>query len=59
VGAPVLIVFLLFIVFVSGGLLIRGQGAVRGPRFWIGMTFMLGGAAAFLYIWFRAMYLPF
>ena len=39
-GAPLLIVFGLKSVFVIGGLLIRGQGYVRGPRFWLGLALM-------------------
>ena len=40
------------LVVVAGGLLIRGQGSVRGVRYWVGLALMLTGPIAFLYMQF-------
>lgn len=48
----VVIVLVPVLVVVAGGLLIRGQGSVRGVRFWVGIALMLAGPIAFLYIQF-------
>lgn len=40
------------LVVVAGGLLIRGQGPVRGMRYWVGIALMLTGPIAFLVMQF-------
>ena len=51
VGGELLVyVFLPAVIAVIGGLLIRGQGATRGARFWIGMALLIAGAAVFLWV---------
>lgn len=60
-GGGVLLVFLTVIVFVIGGLLLRGQSADRGLRWWLGWVLLIGGGASFAYwqvawmlSWFRS-----
>lgn len=38
------------LVFVIGGLLIRGQAAARGVRWWVGWLMFIGGGLAFIYV---------
>lgn len=51
VGAEVVLGFLLVLtlVTVAGVLLIRGQGVVRGGRFWLGIGLMLAGSLPLMY----------
>jgi hypothetical protein len=38
------------ILFVIGGLLLRGQAGVRGVRWWIGWPLFMGGGLAFVFV---------
>ena len=38
------------IAFVIGGLLIRGQAAIRGVRWWAGWLLLIGGGLALIYV---------
>ena len=38
------------IVFVIGGLLLRGQAAARGVRWWVGWLLFIGGGLIFTYV---------